>query len=237
MNLSDIFVAGAGASVTVLNDQTFNSSGTWTKPTGIQYAPTDMALIELWGGGGGGATASGGSGGWIGTGGAGGAYVRAVVPVSSLAATQAAAIGGGGAGAPNSPSSGGRGGDTSFAGLTASGGAGGRYYSSGQAVYDYGLNGYVGAPGTSLYTPGAGGWATSAAASTDYAGRPSIYGGNGGDSASSSSGAAPGGTAPGGGGGANRSVSGGTGGSGAPGRVRIRILRGLNQWEISEGPL
>lgn len=233
-NLSDVYVAGAGASVTVLNDQTFNSSGTWTKPTGIQYAPDDMALIELWGGGGGGAIGAS-SGGWITTGGAGGSYVRHAVPVSSLAATQAVAIGGGGAGGA---ASGAPGGDTSFAGRTAHGGTGGVQYSAAQAVYDYGLNGYNGVLGTTLYTPGAGGWGTSAAGLL-YPGRKSIYGGSGGDATNANPGSGGNGQAPGGGGGVNRSwaPSGIKGGDGAPGRVRVRILRGLNQWEISEGPL
>lgn len=234
MNLSDIFVAGAGASVTVLNDQTFDSSGTWRKPTGIQYAPDDMALIELWGGGGGAPSLGNTTGGWIITGGAGGSYIRHAVPVSTLAATQAVVVGAGGAGG----SHGTNGGDSSFAGIVALGGNGGVRYSADQAVYDYGLNGYNVAAGATLYTPGTGGWVTSASA-TLFPGRKSVFGGNGGAAGNVSGGKAESGQAPGGGGGANRNgnTSPTAGGDGATGRVRIRILRGLNQWEIAGGPL
>lgn len=234
MNLSDLFVAGAGASVTLLNDQTFNTSGTWVKPTGIAYTPDDMALIELWGGGGGGATAAS-SGGWIATGGAGGAYIRHAVPVNSLAASQGVVVGAGGVGNLTFAADGG---DSSFADIFANGGAGGLTYSAGQAVYDYGLNGYASQPATSLFTPGAGGWGTSAF-NINYRGRKSIYGGSGGNANSANPGSGINGTAPGGGGGVNRvwASTGVKGGDGAIGRVRIRILRGLNQFEISGGPL
>lgn len=237
MNLSDVFIGGAGQTVTVLNDQTFDTSGTWVKPAG-PFVAGDMALIELWGGGGGGGGIYNATGGWIVTGGAGGSFIRRVVPVSSLAATQAVSIGAGGAGVASSTPMATAGGDTSFAGTVAKGGLGGTGYSSDQAVYDYGLNGYASAPGTTLDTPGPGGWGTSAK-NANFPGKKSIRGGNGGDSASATGAAAPAGTAPGGGGGANRSGSSNSsvGGSGAPGRVRIRILRGLNQWEMSEGPL
>lgn len=223
MNLSDIFVAGAGATVTVLNDQTFNSSGTWTKPTGTKYLPDDMALIELWGGGGGGSNS--GASGTAAAGGAGGDYVRFVVPVSSLAATQAVSVGAGGAGAAIGVA----GGDTSFAGVVASGGAPGIGLAAADILASLSLT----IAGTTLYTPGRGG---SIGASITLAPGKSVYGGTGG--AAATSGTAGNGTAPGGGGGSTRSSgTGNVGGNGAPGRVRVRIMRGLNQFEISEGPL
>jgi hypothetical protein len=67
--------------------QTFNSTGTWTKPSGGQT----MAYIRVWGGGGGGHN-------YIWAGGGGG-YNEVIVPLSYLAATATATIGAGGAGA------------------------------------------------------------------------------------------------------------------------------------------
>ena len=74
-----------------VNVQTFNSTGTWTKPTGNQT----MAKVQIWGAGGGGSrSASANSTG----GGGGGGYVEAIVPISQLV-TQTVVVGGAGAGA------------------------------------------------------------------------------------------------------------------------------------------
>ncbi len=101
--------------------QTFNSTGTWTKPTGGQT----MAYIRVWGGGGGGHNYL-----W---GGGGGGYNEAIVPLSYLAATATATVGAGGAGAnPNGVD----GGSSSFplatplnarSTIMASGGTGAKY--------------------------------------------------------------------------------------------------------------
>lgn len=75
----------------VVNVQTFNSTGTWTKPTGAQT----MARVQIWGAGGGGSrSASANSTG----GGGGGGYFETTVPISQLN-TQTVVIGSGGAGA------------------------------------------------------------------------------------------------------------------------------------------
>lgn len=234
MNLSDIFVGGGGASVSVLNDQTFDTSGTWIKPA-LSYLPDDVALIELWGGGGGGSGGAQvpGTGNYIMLGGAGGAYLRLVVPLSSLAATQSVVVGAGGIGGGSTS---GAGGDSSFNGFTAPGGRGG--YSLQSSEPEYTMNNYALQPPVSVLTPGAGGYHISTKSTNPAPPRRSIHGGNGGAVASVTSGNAPGGTAPGGGGGANSATGNpARGGDGAPGRVRVRIMRGLNQFEISEGPL
>lgn len=72
------------------NTQTFNATGTWTKPNTGTYA-----VIYAWGGGGG-ATEIGNNN--VGGGGGGGAFVAAVVPLDSLAATETATVGAGGKG-------------------------------------------------------------------------------------------------------------------------------------------
>lgn len=65
------------------NTQTFNATGTWTKPgAGTQ------AVVLAWGGGGGGSWSGGG----------GGAFTATIVPLSSLGATVAVTIGAGGTG-------------------------------------------------------------------------------------------------------------------------------------------
>lgn len=231
MNISERFIGGGGASVSVLNVQTFDTSGTWVKPA-LAYLPDDVALIELWGGGGGGIHASSSVGNHTALGGGGGAYLRIVVPLSSLAATQAVIVGAGGT--PGT-SSGGNGGDSSFAGFVATGGRGG--YRIQTSDPDFTMGGYVMQPLVSLYTPGAGGFYVSTGVPNGPA-RRSTYGGSGGEVGNVSSGNAPAGTAPGGGGGANsNNAATARGGLGASGRVRVRIMRGLNQWEVSEGPL
>jgi hypothetical protein len=86
--------------------QTFNSTGTWTKPTGGQT----MARIQIWGGGGGGSRNSSASGNG---GGGGGAYIELTVPISYLGATVTATVGNGGSGATGT-GSGGVGGSSSI---------------------------------------------------------------------------------------------------------------------------
>jgi hypothetical protein len=74
-----------------VDTQTFNSSGTWTKPS-----TGNFVRIQMWGGGGGGGRAS--NAGWAG-GGGGGGYNEYVVPLSWLASSVSITVGGGGAGA------------------------------------------------------------------------------------------------------------------------------------------
>lgn len=226
MNISERFIANAGATVEVLDDQTFNSSGTWTKPTGIQFAPTDMALVEMWGGGQGGGRISGSN--IYAVGGFGGDYVRFVVPVSDLANTQSVVVGAGGAGSSSTAGApGSSGGDSRFAGRTALGGfLGGFTDVSSARLHALSAVCYT----SRVYSAGAGG--SVVAGNALYPPVPSAVGGSGGAASTSTNGA--GGQAPGGGGGAS---AGSTGGAGAKGQVRVRIMRGLNQFEIAEGPL
>lgn len=73
-----------------LNIQTFNSSGTWTKPTG--YASASRVLIECWGGGGSGcANTTQGVGG-----GGGGAYNYRWMNLSDLGSTVTVTVAAGG---------------------------------------------------------------------------------------------------------------------------------------------
>jgi hypothetical protein len=107
---------GGSSSVDV---QTFNTSGTWTKPSF-----GSMARIQVWGGGGGGARQTSTS---TCSGGGGGGYNEIVVPISSLGATETVTIGAGGGGRTDSTGSGTAGGNSSFGSLlSAFGGAEGR---------------------------------------------------------------------------------------------------------------
>ncbi|MDD5273580.1 MAG: hypothetical protein PHU14_12780, partial [Methylovulum sp.] len=91
------------------DQQTFTSSGTWTKPTATSRG--QYAYVQVWGAGGGGGTTSNGGG--------GGSYKEAILLVSALASTVTVTIVAGGASATN-------GGFSSFgAHVKAYGGSGG----------------------------------------------------------------------------------------------------------------
>lgn len=96
LNVATLNVAtittSTGARVGAVNVQTFNASGTWTKPTG--YAAGSRVHVQAWGGGGSGAKASTSS---AAAGGGGGAYVERWLNLSQLAATETVTIGAGGA--------------------------------------------------------------------------------------------------------------------------------------------
>ena len=85
-----ITAAASGTAIAPVDVATFNSSGTWTKPTGGQT----MAEIQVWGAGGGGGNRTGGN---IGGGGGGGGYNTAIVPLSYLASSVSITVGTGGA--------------------------------------------------------------------------------------------------------------------------------------------
>lgn len=82
--------------------QTFNSSGTWTKP-----GSGTIAMVECWGGGAGGTRHYSGGGG-------GGGYNMKWIPLSSLGATETVTIGAGGTGKTGSDGPGTAGGNSTF---------------------------------------------------------------------------------------------------------------------------
>lgn len=100
--------------------QTFDASGTWTKPAINGTVVGTMVRIQVWGAGG-----SGGRGSNCG-GGGGGGYNEVFLPITSLGATETVTIGAGGAARTGSNQDGAVGGNSSFGShCTAYGGGGG----------------------------------------------------------------------------------------------------------------
>jgi hypothetical protein len=151
-----ITVSGATGAVTVsasstggkaANVQTFNSSGTWTKPSG--YGASARVQIQIWGGGG-----SGGSGSSQIGGGGGGAYNERWIALSSLGSTETATVGAGGTAVSSSGASN-AGGNSSFGSwVSAYGGGGGFGNSSGNTALGGGGGGQfsAGVNGTNTYS-------------------------------------------------------------------------------------
>jgi len=230
------------------NVQTFNSSGTWAKPTLSGTGVGTMARIQVWAGGGG---AGRGNANTNQTGGGGGGYNEVVVPLSTLGATVTVTIGAGGTGRTGSNGNGTAGGQTSFgshctafgggggAGSTASrfrSGGGGGQLSAGQTGDVGGLI-EPGRPFTSFFD----GNASSLSTNSFHGGQSespnfgdALWGGgagsrgalaNAGISVNGGNGGAQNtaGTQPGGGGGASSSAN-GNGANGAAGRVVITVF-------------
>ena len=215
--------------------QTFDSSGTWTKPgTGT------WAKIECWGAGGSGGRYNSAAGG--GGGGGGGAYSTYQVLLASLASSVSVTIGAGGASITSGSTNGTIGGTTSFGTLlyaygggggsgagNGGGGGGGGVLSAGST--SLGTSGYPGGTpdvtGTATAlgdeansNGGGGGGGGNAAPST---GGRAVYGGGGGSGGISSARALVGGASymggGGGGGGSQNAGSSSTGGASAGGGV------------------
>lgn len=175
----------------VVNVQTFNSSGTWTKPIG--FSSDSRVFIQAWGGGGSGARSAAAA---TCGGGGGGGYSYVWLNLSQMGATETVTIGAGGA-SRTTTGSGNIGGDSNIGtllyaygggfGTTAVGGYGGGQLGAGDTT-----NGNPGAPNLfegsgsvsggppsgSLYN-GAGGGVGSTTA-TLRNGAKSVWGGGGG---------------------------------------------------------
>jgi len=233
----------------VINSQTFDASGTWTKPSG--YAAGSRVHIQAWGAGGSGGrhtTSSSNSGG------GGGGYNERWITLSALSATETVTIGAGGASRTGSNQAGVIGGNSSFgAHITAYGGGGGSATSStggtgggmlsaggtnsnfpGQPIFggddSIGFQGVGGSP--SFWHGGGGG--TGLGGGFPLGGAQSVFGGGGGGGGASGgggtssfggNGGAAGttgvaGAVPGGGGGSGTSTS----GAGGDGRVIITVF-------------
>ena len=231
LRVSQAIAALAGGELTAVSTQTFNSSGTWTKPSS-----GTIAIIEVWGAGG-----SGGGGSNHSSGGGGGGYGTLTLPLSKLSSSYSVTVGAGGAGLTTRNSvakDGNQGGSSSFGTiLSVSGGSGGGTdgtaevnslggsWSEDSGIYRGGYGGgsntsQPGRAGESVLFGGGGG-----------GGSYSIYGGAGGTSVAGGNGGAgnagdnqpnggPGQT-PGGGGGACGRYEGG--GSGGNGRVIVTV--------------
>lgn len=156
------------------NAQTFTSSGTWTKPSGL--TGTELVVVMAWGGGGGGGTGFTGNKG--GSGGGGGACVVGNFRASDLGSTETVTIGTGGTN--SSPTDGG---NTTFGShLTAYGGGRGGNAGNGASGGGGGGAFAIGGPGLSGTTTdedgGVGGGPVGGAGGH----HTGVIGGNGGES-------------------------------------------------------
>ena len=201
--------------------QTFTSSGTWTKPSGL--SGTELVIVQAWGGGGAGGAGIYSDNSAGGGGGGGGCFVERKFKASELGATETVTIGAAGTGGAGA---GGVGGNTTFGTLLTAYGGGGGGKGTGSAVTNgrggggggggIAAVGSVGADGTAAV--GAGG--TGGAMVGGAAGVSSNFGGAGGATALSvSAGESVYGGGGGGGGGCTdqlpgRSYYGGGGGGG-----------------------
>jgi hypothetical protein len=197
------------------NVQTFDTSGTWHKPDGLDGS--SFVLVQMWGGGAGGII--------HGLGGGGGGYTSAWYSLSELNSTETVTVGHGGAGGYNGSGSIStyNGGDTNFK----------NGYAYGGTTGDWNLN-TLGFGGGGAFSGGTGGGFATEAGGFSENGGTSIYGGGGGagvneyGSYNGTGGSSMFGGAGGSGSSGNGTVPGGGGagqtGSGAHGRVIVTIF-------------
>lgn len=240
INMQMVTATANSTGTPTTNVQTFNASGTWTKPASIQFT---MARVQNWAGGGPGATDGGGA--TTGGGGGGGGYNEITLPLSSLGATETVTIPA--AATPGNPGGtvtfgswvsafGGAPGVSSSTGTQRGGGGGGPLAAGGSATAGT-AEGTAGSPGSPLAGPGgsgnglySGGGGSQAnpggnaywgggggsGSGTGQTGGTSVMGGKGGDVGQN-------GTAPSGGGGAQKDDGTGSAGAGAIGRVIVTV--------------
>jgi hypothetical protein len=241
----DYTQAAAGIVSSGANVQTFESSGTWTKP--LSYTSTARVLLQAWGGGGSGGKSNNST---ACSGGGGGGYVERWVALSAMGSTETITIGAGGAAQTNNGQDGNVGGDTTIGSLVTAygGGPGDGTASSTDSITAGGGNalgaGTVsakGSPGFMNMWSGADGGAVVASAvgngsaaifggggggadlgGTAGTGGSSLYGGAGGAGGGASVDGNDG-TQPGGGGGGSSNAAGESGAGGA-GKVIITVF-------------
>lgn len=122
-------VTESGATPGAINVQTFDSSGTWSKPSG--YAAGSRVYVQVWSAGGSGGRSSGnpddvtGTGTGSGGGGGGGGYGEYWTTLSTLGSTETVTVGAGGASITSGNNRGAVGGNSSFGLISVAGGGGG----------------------------------------------------------------------------------------------------------------